>query len=55
MPRLTCRFPTRRCAADLTIRCPRIALALRLRGLAHAMIDLSDGLYSDLGHILKAS
>lgn len=34
---------------------PRIAAALSLRGLAHAMIDLSDGLLADLGHVLTAS
>lgn len=34
---------------------PRIAAALSLRGLAHAMIDLSDGLLADLGHVLRAS
>jgi len=36
---------------------PRVRLGRELakRGLATAMIDLSDGLLSDLGHILKAS
>jgi thiamine-monophosphate kinase len=34
---------------------PRIALGLALRGLAHAAIDLSDGLLGDLGHVLARS
>lgn len=34
---------------------PRVALGLALRGIASAMIDLSDGLGADLGHILDAS
>ncbi len=34
---------------------PRVELGLALRGLASAVIDLSDGLVSDLGHILEAS
>jgi thiamine-monophosphate kinase len=34
---------------------PRLALGQALRGLAHAAIDISDGLLADLGHILEAS
>ena len=34
---------------------PRLALGEALRGLAHAAIDLSDGLAADLSHVLKAS
>lgn len=34
---------------------PRIALGLALRGIAHAAIDLSDGLAGDLGHVLARS
>lgn len=34
---------------------PRLALGVRLRGLAGAAIDVSDGLLADLGHILEAS
>ncbi len=33
----------------------RVALGLALRGLAHAAIDVSDGLLADLGHMLDAS
>lgn len=35
--------------------CPRLALGSSLRGLAHAAIDLSDGLASELGHLVAAS
>jgi len=34
---------------------PRIALGLALRGIATAAVDISDGLWGDLSHILDAS
>ena len=34
---------------------PQVELGLALAGLAHAAIDISDGLLQDLGHILQAS
>ncbi len=34
---------------------PQVALGQALRGYAHSMIDISDGLGQDLGHILAAS
>lgn len=34
---------------------PRVAAGLALRGLAHACIDVSDGLLADLGHVCATS
>ena len=34
---------------------PRIELGQALAGVAHAALDISDGLLQDLGHVLKAS
>ncbi len=34
---------------------PRVGLGEALRGVAHAAIDISDGLVADLGHVLTAS
>ncbi len=34
---------------------PRVALGVALRGLAHAAVDVSDGLMGDLAHILARS
>ncbi|WP_317205738.1 thiamine-phosphate kinase [Janthinobacterium sp.] len=42
-------------AARMHTPTPRVALGLALAGVAHAAIDISDGLVGDLGHILAAS
>src|SRR5690606_14005848 len=41
--------------AALERPCPPWAFAQKLPGLAHAALDVSDGLLQDLGHILQAS
>lgn len=43
------------CIAALQRPQPRVALGLALRGVATAMLDVSDGLLGDLGHILEYS
>jgi len=43
------------CVARLEMPQPRIALGRKLRGIACAAIDVSDGLLADLGHILERS
>lgn len=43
------------CIAALQRPQPRVALGLALRGIASAMLDVSDGLLGDLGHILECS
>lgn len=43
------------CIARLERPTPRVALGLALRGVASAMLDVSDGLSGDLGHLAAAS
>jgi len=43
------------CSAALHQPQPRVALGLALHGIANSAIDISDGLLSDIGHILDAS
>ena len=53
--RLAGESPTAALAQRLDCPEPRVALGLALRGIASAAIDLSDGLASDLGHLLTRS
>lgn len=43
------------CRERLDLPQPRVALGQALRGVAHAAIDVSDGLLADLGHVLERS
>ncbi len=43
------------CLAALQRPLPRVELGIRLRDLAHAAIDVSDGLLADLGHVVEQS
>jgi thiamine-monophosphate kinase len=43
------------CLACLEAPEPRVALGKKLRGIAGAAIDVSDGLLADLGHVLEQS
>lgn len=43
------------CLAALLRPQPRVALGMALRGIASAMLDVSDGLLGDLDHILEQS
>lgn len=45
----------KRCEEALLQPVPRVEAGLKLRGLATAMIDVSDGLLGDLGHLLVRS
>jgi thiamine-monophosphate kinase len=54
--RLNLPEPLRRlCVKRLQAPQPRVGLGLALRFLAHAAIDISDGLLADLGHIARRS
>ncbi len=43
------------CVARLERPAPRVALGIALRGVASAMLDVSDGLTGDVGHMLEMS
>ena len=48
------RSPQPDCYKRLLRPTPRVELGVSLRGIASAMIDVSDGLLADLGHLLGA-
>jgi len=51
-----CADPARETLRQRLLRpTPRIDAGLRLRGLAHACVDVSDGLLADLGHVCARS
>lgn len=43
------------CLSALQQPQPRVALGMALHGIARSLIDISDGLLADLGHILESS
>lgn len=49
------RHPNSKLQQRLDYPVPQSALGIALRGFAHSMLDISDGLAQDLGHILHAS
>ena len=49
------REPRADCAGRLLRPEPRVELGVSLRGIASAMVDISDGLLADLGHLLEAA
>jgi thiamine-monophosphate kinase len=51
-----CADPVREILRQRLLRpAPRVQAGLRLRGLAHACVDVSDGLLADLGHVCARS
>ena len=52
---LTSADGSAQCIHALQHPTPRVELGLGLRGIASAMLDVSDGLIGDLGHILECS
>ncbi|MDE0286416.1 MAG: thiamine-phosphate kinase [Gammaproteobacteria bacterium] len=48
------RTPHPDCYSRLLRPDPRVEMGISLRGIASAMIDISDGLLADLGHLLDA-
>ncbi|MDQ3040352.1 MAG: thiamine-phosphate kinase [Pseudomonadota bacterium] len=50
-----CQKPAPVLMARLNRPTPRVALGRALRGIAHACIDVSDGLLADLAHVCDAS
>lgn len=55
VPELLIEADRKHCERRLDWPEPRLALGLALRGLAHAAMDLSDGLAGDVRHIMQRS